>query len=260
MRILLVGDTHRNVTFLTEIFQTARREACEQIIQLGDFGFGWQWLSVGDGLEICRFSAVASILVEQTGIPLSFLDGNHENFDRLADHSLQADGTREVAPGVLHLPRGHRFELEGCSFLTLGGAVSLDKMARTEGTSWWSQESVTLDDVLACGRAPVDVLLTHDMPLESGFRPERPISGFGVSADLAWYRNRLRVTEVLEATSPTWVFHGHLHHRYERDLRPERATTIVGLASDRHPVDEACVVFDTEARRYSALSSASVPS
>ncbi len=259
MRLLLVGDTHRNVTFLTEVFQAARLEACDQIIQLGDFGFGWQWLSVGDGLEICRFSAVASVLVEQTGIPLSFLDGNHENFDRLANHQPQGDGTREVAPGVVHLPRGHRFELGGCSFLTLGGAVSLDKMARKEGVSWWSQESVTLDDVLACGSGPVDVLLTHDMPLESGFRPDRPISGYGVSADLAWYRNRLRLTEVLEATSPRWVFHGHLHHRYELDLRPARSTTIVGLASDRHPVERACVVFDTSTRQYSALSSKTVP-
>jgi UDP-2,3-diacylglucosamine pyrophosphatase LpxH len=249
VRILLVGDTHRNATFLAKAFATASDAGCEAIYQLGDFGYGWQWLSLDEKLAICKFSAIASILVEKTGIRLAFLDGNHENFDRLYAHPQREDKTREVAPGVLHLPRGYRFEIDGCRFLALGGAVSLDKMARTAHVSWWPQEALRPADVAACGTDRVDVLLSHDVPLESGLREGRHLSGYGLAADMDWYRNRLRVTEAIEATEPAWVFHGHLHHRYERDLRPERPMTVVGLASDRHPVAVACVIFDTEERQ-----------
>ena len=256
MRILLLGDTHRNARFLAVAFAAAERAGCERIIQLGDFGFGWQWLGLGENLEICKFSALASVMVERSGIELDFIDGNHENFDRLSSHPLRADGTQEVAPGVRHLPRGHRFELEGCRFLALGGATSLDRMARRRGVSWWEQEAITPAEVEACGQEPVDVLLAHDMPIECGIRADRHQSGYGLSADMDWYRNRMRVSEVLQATQPSWVFHGHLHHRYERDLRPDVDASVIGLASDRQGIDLSALVFVPGERRVELLEPA----
>jgi predicted phosphodiesterase len=253
VRLLLLGDTHRNATFLATAFEAAEREGCEQIIQLGDFGYGWQWLALGEGLEICRFSAVASVLVDRTGIGLCFIDGNHENFDRLAMQATAPDGSQEVAPGVRHLARGQRLELGGCSFLACGGAISLDRLARTEGRSWWAAEAITTADVVACGSESIDVLLCHDAPLESGLPAERHSSGYGMAADIDWYLNRMRLSEVLAATSPSLVVHGHLHRRYELDLAPEREARIVGLASDAQGIEAAGVVFDTEARRLSPI-------
>jgi len=252
VKVLLVGDTHRNASFLAEVFGAARRNECTQILQLGDFGFGWQWLRLTDTLAVCKFSAVASVLVEKTGIALSFIDGNHENFDKLHTLPLGADGRREVAPGVFHLPRGHRFELEGTTFLACGGATSLDRLGRTPSVSWWAAEALTLDDVAACGDGTVDVLLAHDLPLQCGLREDRPMSGFGLRADMDWYRNRMRLGEVVEATAPTWIFHGHLHHRYERDLRPEAASRVMGLASDKSPIELSTVVFDTVSGQVSS--------
>jgi predicted phosphodiesterase len=253
VRLLFLGDTHRNPRFLAAAFEAAKREGCEQIIQLGDFGYGWQWLALGEGLEICKFSAVASVLVDSTGIELWFIDGNHENFDRLALQAVAPDGSQEVAPGVRHLARGQRFELGGCSFLALGGATSLDRMARTEGRSWWAAEAITTEDVAACGTEPVDVLVCHDAPLESGLPADRHSSGFGMSADIDWYLNRLRLSEVLAATSPDLVIHGHLHRRYELDPAPERPARIVGLASDAQGIEAAGMVFDTESRLLSPV-------
>jgi len=246
VRILLVGDTHRNSTFLASAFAAAKRNECELIVQLGDFGFGWQWLPLTDTLAVCKFSAIASMLVEKTGIGLRFIDGNHENFDKLSLLPVGETGMREVAPGVFHLPRGMRFEIDGASFLALGGATSLDRLARTPSVSWWEAEAITTRDVEACGSETVDVLLTHDMPLQCGLRSDRAQSGFGIKADMDWYLNRLRVAEVVETVRPKWVFHGHLHHRYERDLRPELATTVLGLASDKSPLGLSSVVFDTQ--------------
>ena len=253
MRILLLGDTHRNTTFVANAFKAAAQNECEQIVQLGDFGYGWQWLQLDETLAVCKFSAVVSILVEKTGIGFSFIDGNHENFDKLESLPPQADGRREVAPSVFHLPRGHRFSIGDTTFLCCGGGVSLDRLGRTSGVSWWEREAITKSDVERCGREAVDVLLAHDMPIQCGIREDRPMSGFGLAADIDWYRNRMRVGEVVDATSPELVVHGHLHHRYERRLDLARPTRIMGLASDRSPLAQAAVIFDSNTQVLSSL-------
>jgi predicted phosphodiesterase len=252
---MLLGDTHRNLEVLAEAFKAARAAECEEIIQLGDFGFGWSWLAIDDRLSVCRFSAAASILSEKTSVRCSFIDGNHENFDRLFELGLDERGRRQVAPGVYHLPRGHRFELDGCSFLACGGATSLDRAARQEGVSWWAAEALSAEDVAACGSEPVDVLLAHDMPVQCGIRRDRHQTGFGIPADMDWYRNRLRLGEVLEATRPAHVFHGHLHHRYDRHL-PELACEVHGLGSDAGPIEQAAVIFDTSTAMLEAVRAA----
>ena len=253
MRVLLLGDTHRNIDFMTEAFQAARDQKCEQILQLGDFGFGWSWLKLDEQLSVCKFSAVVSILSEKTGVSCSFIDGNHENFDKLSDLPLDEQGRREVAPGVFHLPRGHRFELGGTTFLACGGSTSLDKAGRVEGTSWWAAEAVTVEDVARCGTDPVDVLLVHDMPIQCGIREDRHQSGFGLGADMDWYRNRMRIGEVVENTRPSHGVHGHLHHRYHRRLS-EPECEVHGQASDAGPLSEAAIIFETATGLFEELS------
>jgi predicted phosphodiesterase len=250
---MLLGDTHRNAEFMTEAFKAARDRGCEQILQLGDFGFGWSWLSLDERLAVCKFSAIVSILSEKTGVACSFIDGNHENFDRLAEFDLDASGRREVAPNVFHLPRGHRFDLGGVSFLACGGATSLDRAGRVEGTSWWSAEALTTEDVSRCGSEPVDVLLAHDMPIQCGIRKDRHQTGYGMQVDMDWYLNRVRLGEVLEATTPAQVFHGHLHHRYDRALAAQ-GCVVHGLGSDAGPLGDAAVIFDSSTREIEELS------
>ena len=254
MRVLLLGDTHRNIDFMTEAFQAARAQECEQILQLGDFGFGWSWLKLDERLSVCKFSAVVAILSEKTGVACSFIDGNHENFDRLSELPLDDQGRREVAPGVFHLPRGHRFELGGTSFLACGGGTSLDRVGRVEGTSWWAAEAVTAHDVARCGTEPVDVLLVHDMPIQCGIREDRHQSGFGLSADMDWYRNRMRIGEVVENTNPSHVVHGHLHYRYDHRLT-DPACEVHGLGSDAGPLQAAAIVLETKTLKFEELAS-----
>ena len=58
-----------------------------------------------------------------------FVDGNHENFDRLNAYSLETWNSGKVyriRPSVLHLMHGQVFELEGKKIFTFGGASSHD--------------------------------------------------------------------------------------------------------------------------------------
>ena len=58
-----------------------------------------------------------------------FVSGNHENFDLLSKYPTEEwnSGTiQRIRPHVIHLMRGQVFDLQGCSFFTMGGARSHD--------------------------------------------------------------------------------------------------------------------------------------
>ena len=63
------------------------------------------------------------------------------------------------------LPRGHRWEMGGRSFVVLGGAPSVNRLRLTEGCTWWPTEVITEKHVaatIAGGHA--EIMLTHDNP------------------------------------------------------------------------------------------------
>ena len=92
----------------------------DYVIITGDFGGVWDnspretyWL---DWLEEKPFTTL-------------FVDGNHENFDRLGElpvHQCQGGKVHYIRPHVLHLMRGQVFEIGGVTFFTMGGAASHD--------------------------------------------------------------------------------------------------------------------------------------
>jgi len=58
-----------------------------------------------------------------------FVDGNHENFDRLMAYQLEewkGGKAHKIRPSVIHLMRGQVYELEGKKIFTFGGASSHD--------------------------------------------------------------------------------------------------------------------------------------
>ena len=58
-----------------------------------------------------------------------FVDGNHENFDRLYEYPVEewhGGKVHKIRPSVIHLMRGQIFEIEGKSIFTFGGASSHD--------------------------------------------------------------------------------------------------------------------------------------
>ena len=250
MRILLVGDCHGNVEFMERVFAFAAFESCERLVQLGDFGFGYSYRRTDDGSLLCRFSESMASLVASTEIELDFIEGNHDNHVDLTSTPADADGRRTVAPGVRNLPRGHRFEIDGCSFLVCGGGVSVNKADLTTYVNWWPGEEVTDADVLRCAGDHVDVLLTHDAPREA---PLTGFVGFGEDIDRASEASRQRVSMILEDAQPFWAIHGHHHQAYVQRPGPGSHTTIVGLGSDHGPFAHGVAVFDTTSRQLTMV-------
>jgi len=191
--IYITGDIHGNPRrFFSESFYEQKEMTNQEenfVIILGDFGLIWNrkeesaeeetWLDV---LEKKPFTTL-------------FIDGNHENFDRLYQYPVKewhGGLVHEIRPHVLHLMRGQVFTIENKKFFTFGGASSHDIqdgildyenpvwtikakflniqgkcMYRVKGLSWWEQELPSAEEMqtglnnLAAHNYKVDYILSH---------------------------------------------------------------------------------------------------
>lgn len=209
-RFIIAGDWHGSAMEALDVISEAHVRDIPVIIHVGDFGI---WRNDKPFLN-----KVESAL-DQYGIELYFIDGNHENFDMLYAKSFKEDGTRYVRNHISYLPRGHRWEWQGVSFMALGGAASIDRKFRKEGYDWWPHELLTEHDIAkAIEGGPVDVMFTHDSPSTAPNAITDNLSGqmnarrsFGTQAleTCTWHRTQL--ARVTDAVVPKMLFHGHYH-------------------------------------------------
>ena len=137
--VAIAGDWHGNLRWALDRIDDAHVAGAATIVHLGDFGF---W--VPDPATRKYLFRVEKRLAE-LNMHLLFVDGNHEDHDRLASLPLgPATGVRPVSAHLSHLPRGHRWTWQdedgrAWTWLALGGAVS----ARRVGRSWAHRDAAT---------------------------------------------------------------------------------------------------------------------
>lgn len=100
--------------------------------------------------------------------------GNHENYDIIFSKypivEMFGNFVFEIRENVFGFLRGVVYEIAGKTFFTLGGATSIDRHLRKEGTSWWSQEMPSYQefqdafDALEEHNWNVDYVITHCAP------------------------------------------------------------------------------------------------
>jgi len=267
MKIGVIGDTHANLQFLRWALKSLKEQGCTQAVIDGDFGFVWKRPSGYPvsltATEIPKGEWAAKVYrslnpIEQAaryyGIDVAILLGNHDNYDAW---ELAGFPTRFPVPipvegskRLTYLPRGARWEWGGLRFLSMGGAVSIDKHHRTDGIDWWPQELITDADVEACGTDPVDVLLSHDSPPNpqlQRFLDEWNDFGITYKMDALSQNSRWFMGQIADAVTPKLVVHGHYHHRY---TWAEDDRVVVGLNRDGSG-DDALYVIDSDSPRWS---------
>ena len=137
--IYTFGDTHGNHDIGKLFNGGIEFKENDYIIICGDFGVIWN--DEKDIREITLESTLNSLPCE-----VLFVDGNHENFNRIyALPQVQKFDSivGQYSKNVFHLKRGHIYNIDNMNFLTMGGALSIDKQWRVEGISWWRQEAIT---------------------------------------------------------------------------------------------------------------------
>lgn len=179
MRLIITGDTHGDPVkrFRTVMDSIKVSEDTEYTFTkndlmavVGDFGVIW-------GPDTPKQRRIENrILDELEAMPFTtvFIDGNHENFDRLLAFPEEERFGGKVGvlrPSVLHLKqRGHVYDFGGMKTWCFGGGISIDKILRREGTSWWAAEEPSKEEYeygisqLAANGWRVDIVLTHAAP------------------------------------------------------------------------------------------------
>jgi len=240
-RILIAGDTHANLGWISTLAKLAHRHSCAGIIQLGDFGF-WSGKRKTRHTPVLneRFLDAVATDLARYGVWARVIDGNHDAVPLVMEHYCQDEAPVEpvsIRSGLLDwAPRGTRWEWAGVRFGALGGAVSVDRRTRTPGWSWWATEMIWPEDVERLGAGKLDVLLTHEAPEGVG-QPgvdlvSLPVRLLQEEADSRACR-RL-VEQARRATKPTLMLHGHHHMRYRKTMDLDDVETVVeGLGCDQ---------------------------
>lgn len=193
--VYITGDTHADWKRFTMSEFPEQKELTRDdfVIVCGDFGI-WH----KNKKEAWWFDWFS-----ERNFTVLFVDGNHENFDRLYGDEFDVvdfygGKAHKIRDNLYHLMRGYVFEFCGKKFFTFGGASSHDihdgildpadfeseeefkrvynewrddgKMFRVNHVSWWEQELPNHAEMqrgveaLAAHNNEVDFVVTHCLP------------------------------------------------------------------------------------------------
>ena len=168
---MITGDTHGDYgQFAYNLQKLAKIEEGSRMFHCGDFGFIWR------GKDEASYEDNLLDKLNDIGVHILFVDGNHENFDRLLHYpemDLFGGKVGVIRENISHLKRGYVYNIDGKKIFTMGGGVSIDKYRRVEGISWWPQELHSKEeqdraiDNLEANNWEVDFVITHSAPKQA---------------------------------------------------------------------------------------------
>jgi len=211
--VAIAGDWHSDIDWVGKAIPSIARDArgVKTILHLGDFG-------IGSGARARKFLDAVDYWSAKAGISRVLVTpGNHEDWAWLEDAFASQPGRPVPLTSIVEaLPRGNRFEVGTRSFVSFGGAASVDYEMRLAGVDWFSAEMPTQHDVdLAIRGGTADVLLTHET-IDGGTTATETIlrgNPLGFSPEALSYsmESRALVTQVWNGITPNLLFHGHMH-------------------------------------------------
>lgn len=242
LRVLLAGDLHGDLQHAQYLVKVAKEQGCDRILQLGDFGY-WPHYSWGQ-----TYLNQLNLYADLNNILVYWIDGNHDKTSRVymdhgAEEDRDAEGFIKVRKQIRYAPRGHRWTWDGCRFIALGGAYSVDKDERLfremkrarhkgkepghfAGDEWFPEEEMTDDDMsqILEDQSPVDVIIAHDKPRGSD-------PGWNRREFVECIPNQDRLQQAVRTLLPALFFHGHLHHFYTDPIMAtaDHVTLVAGL-------------------------------
>lgn len=193
----MTGDCHADFKrFSTKNFPDQKEMFRDDVVIIcGDFGL---WSKCGEEDWWLNW-------LNRKSFTTVFVDGNHENFDRLYSNEFKivdfhGGKAHKIRSNIYHLMRGYIFEFDGKKFWAFGGAKShdisdgildrenytdnesfmrdvkmaylLNKNTRINHVSWWKEELPSQEEMdfglktLEENGNEVDYIITHCCPQE----------------------------------------------------------------------------------------------
>ena len=210
--IYITGDTHGELGrfFGPQRLPDDSLTEEDYLIVAGDFGFVFQQCGTPYHAE----ERAALDALEEKPYTILFVDGNHENFDRLASEFPEEDWhggrVRRIRRNVLHLLRGYVYGIDGRRVFAMGGGYSHDRATRREGFDWWCDEMPSNEEYRRATRSlaehqnRVDLIVTHTAP-------DKVLFALGKAADPHEAELTGFLQWVMDTVSFDRWFFGHWH-------------------------------------------------
>lgn len=213
-RIGIAGDWHGYKIWAAKTIKSFAQKGIHRILQLGDFGF-WP------GNTGKEFLHTVDNVAKTMDTTIYVTPGNHEYYPyikTLQPHPVKTGWVYDPTyPHILVAPRGLKWEWFGKTFLSFGGANSIDFNSRIEGQSWWPEERITYAETDLVPQEHVDVMVAHDCPIGVDLFSGRQ-QQFWTPEQLNYaLESRVMIKEVTDKTTPTLFFHGHYHFFVNRN-------------------------------------------
>lgn len=222
--IYVTGDVHADIDIdkLDKLAQTQAMTKDDVVIVAGDMGILWDQSYSRSEQELVK-------KYEAYPFTTAFVDGNHENHDRL-DVLEEVDkwGNKVgfISDSVLHLKRGRVYAINGKTIWAMGGGFSIDKSRRVEFISWWRQEQPSYKQMqeglynLDLHSRKVDAIITHTAPRaifnKMNAAPFRHFQYKDAREELAFQEYLQQVADSISFDN--WFF-GHFHDDIDVDKK-----------------------------------------
>lgn len=168
--IFVCGDVHgeHDIDKLYNWEKQKELTRNDYLIILGDIGLLWKHYE--DELEKKLKEFYNSL-----NPTVLFIDGNHENFDRLFSNEFNIidkfnGKVKQISDNIFYLQRGYVYTIDDKKVFTFGGGYSIDKIHRILNVSWWPQELPNYEEYSRGLKSledvgnDVDFILTHTCP------------------------------------------------------------------------------------------------
>jgi predicted phosphodiesterase len=160
MKYLVAGDVHGCFYDLECVInQAIKKYKIDACIQVGDFGF----------YPVC----LDRFIGKRFNVPVYAIDGNHENHDWLKVSLEKGAGPIwKEQHNLEFIPRGTTWEIDGCKFGFLGGAMNVDRKQAGSSKKRTTNYLLNVEIKEAVRKfndfGQLDFLITHSCPHSIG--------------------------------------------------------------------------------------------
>lgn len=163
--LYVTGDTHGDYERFTSSALKKLKKG-DTLFICGDFGFIWD----GSKNEEKMLKKIGKLKYN-----VCFIDGTHENFERLRSYEVsefKGGKVHHITGNLYHLMRGQVYDFDGVSVFAMGGGESPDIDIRSDLNSWSGDEIPTEAELTEGAQNlkklgnKVDIIITHEPPMK----------------------------------------------------------------------------------------------
>ena len=195
--IYIHGDNHGKWDRLFDLIDRGNITDAT-LIGVGDVGIGFKIKEKQD-----RELELLNNRFKKRNIQYITIRGNH-------DDPSYFDGSVKLSHFEL-IPDYTLRELNGETFLFVGGAISIDRQFRKVGSSYWTDEVFVLKPELI---KKCDVLIAHTAPYWVGPFDKQGLESWCIKDVHLWdecKKERMDADELVKLSQPNRSYHGHFH-------------------------------------------------